>query len=604
VNRLTPSRAIRIGALACALVAMPPSLAATAQGAQERIRTYEVAIRIERSGDIVVTETIAYDFGATARHGIFRDLPVRLRYDDTFDRIYPTEILSVRASGGTPSEYEVEDLSGGLKRIRIGDPDRTITGAHTYEVAYRVEGALNGFADHDELYWNAIGTEWEVPIDRARVAVLAPGPVERVDCFAGAFGSTASCVGARARGNAARFEAARLPPHAGLTVVVAIPPGFVPPPRPVLEERWSLRRAFAVTPLTAAGAVALTLLVLAAWAWLLWRHGRDRRFRGSIADVLHGSPTGQEQAVPLLEAGRPLAEFAPPEDVRPGQIGTLIDERANPLDVSATIVDLAVRGFLTIEEIPKQGIFGKPDWELSKRRDPEGLLPYEAALLRGLFRDGDVVRLSELRTAFAERLDRVAALLYDDVVRRGWFVQRPDKVRQRWAILAFVALAVSIGLLAAAIRWTTVAMLAVPPVLFAVLLVASIRWMPRRTSKGTAMLRRVAGFRVVIDTSEKELARFAEAHNIVSRFLPYAIVFGLTERWARAFEQLGVRPDETGWYVSGRAFSYAAFGEAIDGFTVSTAGTIAARPAASGSSGFGGGGGAGGGGGGGGGGSW
>jgi uncharacterized membrane protein len=157
---------------------------------------------------------------------------------------------------------------------------------------------------------------------------------------------------------------------------------------------------------------------------------------------------------------------------------------------------------------------------------------------------------------------------------------------------------------AAAIAWTTLALATLPLLLGAALLVIGARWTPRRTAKGTAMLRRVQGFRVVIDTSEKELSRFAEVNMIFSRFLPYAIVFGLTEKWARAFEQLGIQPDTSGWYVSSHPFTYAGFGHAIDGFTVSTAGSIASQPASSGSSGFGGGGFSGGGGGGGGGGSW
>jgi hypothetical protein len=88
---------------------------------------------------------------------------VRFRYDDRYDRVYPLEVLGVWTSAQTPGEYTLEDVDNTL-RIRIGDPDRTITGQHDYRIVYRVQGALNGFADHDELYWNAIGADWEVPI--------------------------------------------------------------------------------------------------------------------------------------------------------------------------------------------------------------------------------------------------------------------------------------------------------------------------------------------------------------------------------------------------------------------------------------------------------
>jgi hypothetical protein len=580
---------------------------AAAQTGGEHISSYDVDIRIQGSGALQVKETIHYDFGVVPHHGIFRDIPVRSRYDDTYDRIRPIHVVSVRGSRGTPDGYSLENFTSGdtgYERIKIGDPDRTITGAHTYVISYTVDRAIDGYPDHDELYWNAIGTQWDVPIDEASVRVEAPARITQTACFAGPARSRLECGRSSVDGSMARFESFQLAPHDGLTVVLALPQGSVPTPPPLLEERWSLARAFSITPTTSAAAGGLLVLVIAGFGWLVWRNGRDRRFQGSAVDVLYGSPTGQEQSVPLLERDHPLVEFAPPENVRPGQVGTLIDEQANPLDVSATIVDLAVRGYLSIEEIPKEGFFGKPDWKLTKRKEADDLLPYERALVDGLFRDGDVVQLSELRTEFVERLHKVEDLLYEDVVKEGWYTMRPDEVRQRWRLIGFVALLLAIGILAAAIWFTKFALPALPLVVGGILLVAGVRFMPRRTAKGTAMRRRIEGFRIVIDTSEKELARFAEKNNIFSQFLPYAIVFGLTEKWARAFEQLGIQPDTSSWYASSIPFTYASFGYAIDGFSVATAGTIASQPASSGSSGFSGGGFSGGGGGGGGGGSW
>jgi len=138
--------------------------AARAQSGGERIRSYDASITIQRDGSLLVVERIDYDFDGLARHGIFRDIPVRFTYDSRHDRVYAIDIVSVVGSPGTPDQFTVQK-SGNLLRIRIGDPDRTITGRHTYTITYRVRGALNGFPDHDELYWNAIGTEWVVPIN-------------------------------------------------------------------------------------------------------------------------------------------------------------------------------------------------------------------------------------------------------------------------------------------------------------------------------------------------------------------------------------------------------------------------------------------------------
>ena len=160
----------------------------------------------------------------------------------------------VSGSPGTPVQYTLEDVDSTL-RIRIGDPDRTITGRHDYTITYRVEGTLNGFPDHDELYWNAIGADWEVPIEQAAVTVSAPAPVGQVACHVGPVGSTRSCASSETDGRTGAFAATGLEPNEGVTVVVRFPTGAVPAPGPVLEERWSLARAFSATPgtLTMAG---------------------------------------------------------------------------------------------------------------------------------------------------------------------------------------------------------------------------------------------------------------------------------------------------------------------------------------------------------------
>ena len=145
---------------------------------------------------LLVSERIAYDFGTAERHGIFRDVPVRFRYDDRYDRL-PLQVLEVSGSPGTPVQYTLEDVDTTL-RIRVGDPDQTITGRYDYTIVYRVEGTLNGFADHDELYWNAIGTDWEVPIEQASVTVRAPAAIGQAACD-GLVGSTRSCASSDGR---------------------------------------------------------------------------------------------------------------------------------------------------------------------------------------------------------------------------------------------------------------------------------------------------------------------------------------------------------------------------------------------------------------------
>ena len=199
-----------------------------------------------------------------------------------------------------------------------------------------------------------------MPIEKATVQVRAPGPIGDVACFAGPFRSDLPCDTAEASGDAATFTAGPARHLRGVTVVVGFPKGLVAPPTPVLDERWSVSRA--VRGHAGDRRAQRGHARSASWPW--WgrcsgRTGRDRRFSGSHVDIAFGSETGTDQAVPLMERPITPVEFEPPDKLRPGQVGTLWDEVANPLDVTATIVDLAVRGYLRIDEIPKQGWFGK-----------------------------------------------------------------------------------------------------------------------------------------------------------------------------------------------------------------------------------------------------
>ena len=323
--------ACAIAAAAQAMILAAPA-GASARSSAERIVRYDASIAIQRDGSILVTEQITYDFGSDQRHGIFRVIPVRLRYNGSYDRIYWVSVRSVY-SDTAGSEYTV-DSNGSAMGIRIGDPNRTVTGVHAYRLTYQVRGSLNGFADHDELYGNAVGNRWDVPIGRASVRVSAPVAVTRAACFAGPSGSTAACQQAAMTAGVAHFSQDGLGPGEGLTVVVAIPKGVVASPGPVLRERWSLQRAFALTPVSAGVAGGL-LAVLAVLGALVLVRGRDRRSSGPAAGIVDGAPVPAGEAVPLSGRGEPLMESAPPPGVRPGQAGTLLDGVANPRDARA-----------------------------------------------------------------------------------------------------------------------------------------------------------------------------------------------------------------------------------------------------------------------------
>jgi hypothetical protein len=487
-------------------------------------------------------------------------------------------------------------------------------------VRYTIDGALNAFADHVELFWNAVGADWDVPIGDATAEVTAPAIIRQVACFAGPRGSTTSCGVATADGTRAAFAArGGLPPRNALTVVVGLPVGAITSARPILRPKAvpppePSARDLLPTGLTGGLGVGILALGGAGVVWLVGMGGRDRRWAGLTPGVLPAAgPPVAEERTPLRHEPVAVA-FTPPSGLRPGQIGTLLDEQANVIDVTATIIDLAIRGYLRIEELIRPHWFSPRDWRLLRLEAPAGdvLLPFEQALLTGLFESGDDVRLSALKEKFAARLAGVQTKLYEDVTAAGWFRGRPDRVRGRWSAGGF-ALAVAGGVLAYLLGKQLNAHWAVVGVAVAIvgLLLSQLgRRMPARTPAGSAVLAQAEGFREYIRTAEAEQLRFEEREDVFSRYLPYAIVFGEADRWVRVFGALAAASGAaatTGpsWYVGPAGWDLAHLSESLTGFTTSASSTFAAAtPSSSGSSGFGGGGSAGGGGGGGGGGSW
>ncbi len=276
--------------------------------------------------------------------------------------------------------------------------------------------------------------------------------------------------------------------------------------------------------------------------------------------------------------------------------------------MTATIVDLAVRKYLVIEEVGSESRWLGNDWKLTKLKDGgDELKPYERELMDGLFRDGDEVKLSDLKYEFSSRMSEVRKSLMDDAMEQGWFTKRPDGAALGVGCLGLVVLLLGIGVTIALAAFTHAGLLGIPVIILGVVMMVSAHFAPARTAKGSAVFKRVNGFRRFIDESEKERARFAEQKNLFSEYLPYAIVFGATEKWARAFEGLAGEPPDMYWYRSSSPFTYLLLADSIGGFSTTSAGTLTSTPpsSSSGSSGFSSGGGfSGGGGGGGGGGSW
>lgn len=468
-------------------------------------------------------------------------------------------------------------------QIKIGDADRIVTGRAAYRITYLVRGALDAYADHDELYWNVNGDEAPVPTGAVGATVtFARGGLERAACFQGTRGSSEACRLSATGGTAVTYESTRaLAPGEQLTIVAGIRKGLLPEPTPLIRPRARDVEDWFALDGWRGGLAALTLMgALALVARLWWRRGRDDP--GVRADVL-------------------VTEYEPPDRLRPAHLGLLLDERADPKDLTATIVDLAVRGHLVIEETERRGLFAAKDWTLaSTGADRGNLEPYESTLLAGLFEDGPSVKLSTLRGTFAGTLDAAQSQLYKSAVSRGWFPADPRRVRGLWALggaglaILGVGLAVVLGMAAGA------ALVGLAVVGGGVALLALSPSMSRRTSAGRELARRTLGFKRYMEVAEADRQRFAERVSLFTEYLPYAIVFGCVQQWARAFAGLATAATTATWYHGASALDAAALSSSLQGFSSNISSAIVSRPGGSGFSG----GSAGGGGGGGGTGSW
>jgi hypothetical protein len=625
------TRLLRAGAVlllaGAAVLAGAPSASADPG---ESIPAYQARVDVRTDGSIHVRETIRYAFAGSDHHGIYRDLRTQFTYDPNSTgtgqvRVYPVEDVKV-TSPDAPADVDVQD-QGDITHIRIGDKNATVSGTKTYVLDYTVRGAFNristtGQAEdgttvppHDELYWNITGDEWTVPIETASVTVNAPAGPIAVQCFRGVRGSTDIC--AAKGGSPSTFTASDLQPGQGMSILLAYPTGTVRDAEPIIEDapKTGLAQLTDVNPAVAGLGVALFALIAGGMAWLVRQRGRDSRFVGLTPGLLPVD-TASGQVAPVTRRDRDAAvQFTPPKGFRPGQIGTLVDEQANTVDVTATIIDLAVRGFLRIEEVPPtRG--GKPvkDWRLVVVLPaPSGdLEPYELSLMQAIFKGRSEVAMSDLKNTFASDLHATQKRLYDDVTRRGWFRGNPNSVRTAYraggALLLVIGFATAFGGIAA--FGGSAAVIAAALFFGGLVVIALAGRMPARTAAGSAVLTQAEGFRLYLTTAEADQIRFEEGQDVFSRYLPYAIIFGVAERWAGIFDRLAregrIQPVQPTWYAGHYpGWSYPALGNSLSSFETTANSALVSTPAASGGSGFSSGGGfSGGGGGGGGGGSW
>jgi uncharacterized membrane protein YgcG len=543
-------------------------------------------IMIGEDSSVIVKETVDVEFHQ-ARHGIYREIPFKYRDDFGKMIITPTRVLSVTDKSGKPLKYQV-GKTGSVVNIRIGDAKRYVEGRWTYMITYEVENAVLFFKDHDELYWNVTGNYWKAPIKEASATASLTTKRKSKDLmvagYEGSFGSKEEC-GHEAFDNSGKFFTKRsLNMGEGMTIAFGWDKGLVSPPTSWKKFMW------AIDP----GENWIFLLPIFSFIFMfgLWnQRGRDPKVRGSVT-VMYEPPKFDNQ---------PLT---------PAEVGTLIDEKLDPRDITSTIVGLAVKGYIKIEETKKGGmIFDRTDYYLKRVKGPdEHLTSFERELMEDLLpADRPVTLVSELKNKFYTNLPRLKRMIYGDLIGKKYFLSNPETVRNSYITVAFVLSAFLIGALMILFQNSGFKSIFVG-LLTGIPIFVFGKAMPAKTRAGATAYLDILGFQEFMNRAEKDQLERMGDKNLFSKFLPYAIALDVADHWAKAFEGIFQEPPD--WYVSPggfRTFTPYAFTHSLNTVTSDLSSAMFSAPRGSsggGGGGFGGGGSSGGGFGGGGGGSW
>jgi uncharacterized protein (TIGR04222 family) len=302
------------------------------------------------------------------------------------------------------------------------------------------------------------------------------------------------------------------------------------------------------------------------------RTGVDASTDGQVSKAGEFVPTGAGQS-----------EFRVVEDIRPGHVGTVADERVDPIDVTATLVDLAVRGHLRITELPRPSEFARTDWELTRVSNPNanGLRPFESQLLDGIAPPGSSVKVSELPGRVHESIGGVQNALYDEVVSKGWYERRPDATRSRFTQLALSALIVSVVITGILAAFTTYGLVGLTLVVLSLGLIFVAQELPSRTTKGAALLGGLRALRS--DLLSHPTNQMPPGHELreISEVLPYAIVLGGTDRWLDALVAADTNenpdPEVLPWYSGPENWHLRDLPDSMKNFVTTVEGSLFSR---------------------------
>lgn len=452
----------------------------------EQINSFDSQITIDHANNVNVKETIVYDFSTYAHHGIYRDIPIDYHDGDTTYYVN-FKLYSVTDETGNSLQTDLSTEDGN-KRIKIGDPDTTITGVHTYVIHYVLYPIVTNDNGHPFLNLDVIGEGWTVPINNISAKVSLTDNAQFSDVtWLGADNETS---------NPGELKITRLQPYQGVTINATLPDGYV---KTYLEPN-KLRTEDAIAAIIGISYTAVIVLAIAGVATIF------------IVRAIRTHKRRKSQTV--------VAQYEPPKGLSPAHIGLLEDDRSDNREITATVIDWAVKGYIKIVYIPKKGLFGSKDYQLVLLRSADELPRAEALLLAAFFSLGKKVNLSKLdKGSIATEVSIFKSTVKTDLTKLGYYQSTGDLL----------------------MRGTL-------------------------TDEGAKEWALVDGFKLYLSVAEKDRLNFSDAPEKTperfNKLLPYAIALGVEKEWAKQFEGIDLT-HSTDWY-GGNLAAFSAISLASD----------------------------------------
>lgn len=491
-----------------------------------------------------------------------------LKRDITLKRFKKISDIAVYDSEGRKLGAGEVEISRGVGNVGVKINTEAQDEQKTWTIEYKIYGGIGFFKDYDELYWNAISSARDVPIKSVEVFVRLPQEVPanqiKQRLFTGTAGSKNESQDFEVLENGVlHYKGQNISPYEDFTIVASWPKGIV-------RQSWWTTYAFYFWFL-----IPVVTFSLLFFKW--WKSGRDPKMKETI-----------------------IPQYEPPSEMTPAEMGVLVREKVEMKDISATLVDLARRGYLKIVEAEKKGIFTTSrTYNFVRQKDfrsDSTLKEHERLILDGVLGDQEQVSLEDLENKFYRYITGIKNAVLDEVVQAGYFKQNPSRVMQKYIVGGILLLV--LGGVGSFLYSSEL----LPPFavsLAGIFLIIFGRFMPAKTQKGAEAKWQTLGFKMFLSVAERFRLKANVDPKMFEKYLAFAMVLGVEEKWANRFADIYTEPPD--WYTPASvwtAFSLINFSSNISSMSNSFSSVLSSSPSSS--SGFGGGGGAGGGGGGGG----